>query len=213
MKCRHCGKKYEDSFSYCPYCAEPKPLKTKQLTIKEAVEYKNKNILLEGFYYFLAGSVVMMLLNFIIAHIYECLLYLFSPIEGPTVVDVARDMAKMEEVHQKVWGGKNVLILLLCSVGVAFLFAVMRVISWKFKSKRKKIISIQFESDQKSICPVCGSHSVALGRKGYDWNQGFRYEVLNIKGGQYLAGMDSRRVTAHCQNCGHSWVTDEEWIV
>lgn len=27
MKCRHCGKEYEDSFSYCPYCAEPKPLK------------------------------------------------------------------------------------------------------------------------------------------------------------------------------------------
>ena len=26
MICRHCGKEYSDEFSYCPYCAEPKPI-------------------------------------------------------------------------------------------------------------------------------------------------------------------------------------------
>ena len=23
--CGHCGKEYDEAFSYCPYCAEPKP--------------------------------------------------------------------------------------------------------------------------------------------------------------------------------------------
>ena len=74
------------------------------------------------------------------------------------------------------------------------------------------MISVQFGEDQKSICPVCGSHSIALGRKGYDWEKGFWYRIFNFKGGHYLAGIDSRRVTAHCQNCGHSWLTNEEWM-
>ena len=25
MICKHCGKEFSDEFSYCPYCAEPKP--------------------------------------------------------------------------------------------------------------------------------------------------------------------------------------------
>lgn len=212
MKCRHCGKEYEDSFSYCPYCAEPKPLKTKQRTIIEAVEHKNKTIWLDGICFFIIGLIIMIPLNYLIAFIYECLLYLFTPTEGPTVVDAARSFAKSEEIHQKVWGGNNELILLLCAVGMAFLFAVGYIVSWKFKSNRNKMIAVQFESDQKSICPVCGSHSIALGRKGYDWHKGFWYRMFNLKGGHYLAGMDSRRVTAHCQNCGHSWLTDEEWL-
>lgn len=82
----------------------------------------------------------------------------------------------------------------------------------KGKTEQRKIIEKQFYQDKKSICPRCGSHSIALGRKGYDWKKGFWYRIFNFKGGHYLAGMDSRRVTAHCQNCGHSWLTDEEWI-
>lgn len=31
MKCSNCGKEYDDSFTYCPYCAEPNTVeKTKQ---------------------------------------------------------------------------------------------------------------------------------------------------------------------------------------
>lgn len=95
---------------------------------------------------------------------------------------------------------------------VSFLSLVGVIIYHSCKSNRRRIIEKQFYRDKKSICPICGSHSIALGRKGYDWNKGFWYSMFNVKGGHYLAGAESRRVTAHCQNCGHSWLTDEEWI-
>lgn len=94
----------------------------------------------------------------------------------------------------------------------AVISVVLTLVYYKFEPENRKLITKQFLRDQKSICPVCGSHSIALGRKGYDWKKGFWYRIFNFKGGHYLAGIDSRRVTAHCQNCGHSWLTNEEWI-
>lgn len=212
MKCLHCGKKYDDSFTYCPYCAEPKPDEVQRVSINEAVDNKNKTIWARGFGVFVITTVIMIPINYVIAFLIECFLYLFTPSEGPTVVDAAGSWVRYEEIHEKVWSDNNEWILLLSAVGIGLLVGLFYVINWKFKSNRMKMISIQFESDQKSICPVCGSHSIALGRKGYDWNKGFWYRMFNIKGGHYLAGMDSRRVTAHCQNCGHSWLTNEEWL-
>ena len=95
---------------------------------------------------------------------------------------------------------------------VSAVIGLLYVICWKLKSRRGKMIDIQFSEDQTSICPQCGSHNIALGRKGYNWKEGYRNSVLDIKGGFYLAGMDSRRVTAHCRNCGHSWLTNREWL-
>lgn len=95
---------------------------------------------------------------------------------------------------------------------VSAVIGLLYVICWKLKSRRSKMIDIQFSEDQTSICPQCGSHNIALGRKGYNWKEGYRNSVLDIKGGFYLAGMDSRRVTAHCRNCGHSWLTNREWL-
>lgn len=89
---------------------------------------------------------------------------------------------------------------------------VLLIVYHKRKSKNRENIEKQFYRDQTSICPFCGSHSVALGRKGYDWNKGFWYRMFNIRGGHYLAGGNSRRVTAYCQNCGHHWNTDRQWI-
>lgn len=101
---------------------------------------------------------------------------------------------------------------LIPAIICAVISLVLVLVYYKFEPENRKLITKQFLRDKKSICPICGSHSVALGRKGYDWNKGFWYRIFNLKGGHYLAGMDSRRVTAHCQNCGHSWLTDEEWL-
>lgn len=40
MICRYCGKEYSDDFSYCPYCAEPKPVVRTEA--QEHKEYDNK---------------------------------------------------------------------------------------------------------------------------------------------------------------------------
>lgn len=212
MKCPHCRKEYSDSYTYCPYCAEPKPKIVKNTTVADKVNEVDKNIWLRGIVISVFATGIMVIANYGIAHLVEFFLYAFTPSEGPTVVDAARSFAKYEKIHERVWGGNNELILLLCAAGVGVLVGLIYVVSWKLKSPRRKMISVQFESDQKSICPICGSHSIALGRKGYDWKKGFQYRMFNVKGGHYLAGMDSRRVTAHCQNCGHSWLTNEEWI-
>lgn len=212
MKCKHCGKEYDDSFSYCPYCAEPKPKIVQKITVNEAVEKKNKTIWLTGFGVFIISTAIMIAANYGLAFLVETVWYLFSPSDGPTVVDAERSWKLAEEIHEKVWGGNNELILILSAVGIGILVGLIYVIAWKLKSNYRKMIDVQFEADQKSICPHCGSHSIALGRKGYDWKKGFWYRMFNIKGGHYIAGMESRRVIAHCQNCGHSWETNDEWI-
>lgn len=199
MKCRHCGKEYDDSFSYCPYCAEPKPHKTIQVTVDDKVKEVDNTIWFRGFVVFLASLIPTNIIGFVIAF----LVYLFSPVE---------DMYDQSAIYDKavrIIDGEKIFLI---AVGVSFVIGLIYVISWKLRSHRSKMISVQFGEDQKSICPVCGSHSIALGRKGYDWEKGFWYRIFNFKGGHYLAGIDSRRVTAHCQNCGHSWLTNEEWM-
>lgn len=36
--CGHCGKEYDEAFSYCPYCAEPKPQEP-ELTPEETIRH------------------------------------------------------------------------------------------------------------------------------------------------------------------------------
>lgn len=83
---------------------------------------------------------------------------------------------------------------------------------WYLKSDKEKLIELEFTKDQTSICPHCGSHNVSLGRKGYDWNKGFWYRMFNVKGGHYLAGVNSRQVIVYCNECGHKWKSNKEWI-
>ena len=162
MKCRHCGKEYDESYSYCPYCAEPKP--------KPQVEQREDDS------------------SYHTAIVAQC-------IAIPIGVFIA-----------------TFLFMSVFAIIPAVLSLVIVILYHAKKPEYRKNIEKQFYKDKKSICPICGSHSVALGRKGYDWNRGFWYRIFNFKGGHYIAGMDSRRVTAHCQNCGHSWLTNEEWI-
>jgi len=199
MKCRHCGKEYDESYSYCPYCAEPKPQKVSQMTIPKKIKEVDKTIWLRGFTVFIYSLIPTNAVAFVVS----VLIYLFSPLD---------DMYNQSEIYNnavRIIDGEKIFII---STVMSFIIGLIYVFTWKLKNHRSKMIAVQFGDDQKSICPICGSHSVALGRKGYDWNKGFWYRMFNLKGGHYLAGMDSRRVTAHCQNCGHSWLTNEEWI-
>lgn len=82
----------------------------------------------------------------------------------------------------------------------------------KPKVTREAMIAAQYLEDDTSICPRCGSHDIALGRKGYDWSKGFWYNLFGTPGAGYVAGMDSRRVTCYCQHCGHKWLSKQEWI-
>ncbi len=100
---------------------------------------------------------------------------------------------------------KWLLPLILFFVGsvVGFLISVAFVSS-KTGEKRVKINS-QFKSDKTSICPMCGSHSVSIYRKGYNWNEAFWGRMFNIKGSHYVAGMNSNDTMCHCEHCGHRW--------
>lgn len=60
-------------------------------------------------------------------------------------------------------------------------------------------------------CPRCNSKDIVIYRKGYDWNKGFWYRMFNIKGGSYLAGMESNRAECCCNKCGKKWVTDYDY--
>lgn len=72
-------------------------------------------------------------------------------------------------------------------------------------NENKVNILIQFEKNKTSICPMCGSHSVKIYRKGYNYNEAFWGSVFNVKGSRYIAGMNSNDAMCYCQHCGHKW--------
>lgn len=86
------------------------------------------------------------------------------------------------------------------------IFVVIDVMIFK-NSKRKSNILVQFDNDKTSICPRCGSHSVKVYRKGYNWQEAFWGSVFKIRGSRYTAGMDSNEAMCYCQRCGHKWNT------
>lgn len=198
MKCRHCGKEYDESYSYCPYCAEPKPQPVKKVTIDEQIKKQNKSIWIDG----LLVSIISFIPTTLIIYLVLGIMLVFDAFGAATN---ERGMT-----FNKSWFDFGNVGLI--ALGISVFLGSLVIVVWFLSSRRDKIIQVQHANDSKSICPICGSHSVALGRKGYDWNKGFWYRMFNLKGGHYLAGMESRRVTAHCQNCGHSWLTNEEWI-
>lgn len=200
MTCNHCGKTYDDEFSYCPYCAEPKPETVVQQTIEDKIKEKNKTIWLKALLVF----AVMFPISFVFVYIVNIIVNLFTPI--PDGVDMYRDseylaLSLIPNTSTVVW----------ISLGLAALWSVILLLDWFLKNHHKKMIDIQFQENQASICPECGSHNVSLGRKGYDWNKAFWGTMFNVKGSRYVAGADSRRVTAHCNHCGHDWETNRVW--
>ncbi len=100
---------------------------------------------------------------------------------------------------------KWILPLILFFVGSVLGFLIeVAFISSKAGERRVKINS-QFKNDKTSICPICGSHSIKIYRKGYNWNEAFWGDMFNIKGSKYTAGMNANNAMCHCQHCGHNW--------
>ncbi len=72
-------------------------------------------------------------------------------------------------------------------------------------SKRQSNILVQFYNDKTSICPHCGSHSVKVYRKGYNYNEAFWGSMFKLKGSRYTAGMNANDAMCKCQHCGATW--------
>lgn len=99
----------------------------------------------------------------------------------------------------------------LWALVISIAIAVIIFLSEYFKSDREKVVDIQFQKDQTSICPRCGGHNIKIYRNGYEWNKGFWYRLFDVKGGHYAAGMKSNRARCRCLNCGNDWLTDYDY--
>lgn len=181
MICTHCGFEYDDSYNYCPKCAEPKTVMKPGLTFSEEREefFKKKK----------RRYLIHFIVHFICS-IFYCICFMM------------------------IGGLPGYIIGFLLVNAAALMPYLIAVAAEKDKrtDEREVNIRIQYEKDDTSICPHCGSHDIALGRKGYDWSKGFWYNLFGTPGAGYVAGMDSRRVTCYCQHCGHKWLSKQEWI-
>ena len=177
MICGHCAKEYPDEYSYCPYCAEPKPKPEKSLDEKYIEKEGGKGVLM--------GIIAALFLQFV---------GLLGCFFGAGIITIPM-MLMVPGLIPLSWYGMTRQAKITVK-----------------KNDRKSLILKQFTVDKTSICPACGSHSISLGRKGYDWNKGFWYSVFDVPGGKYLAGMDGRRIICYCDNCNHRWESDKVWI-
>lgn len=118
----------------------------------------------------------------------------------------------------------NILLCVFCTVilgPVGFLFGVVNFIAMLIHGKRKNvkakkpgrqlIINAQFSNDQTSICPQCGSHSIKIYRKGYNYSVGFWGTLFGAKGSGYAGGFDANTACCRCMNCGNDWETDYDY--
>lgn len=80
-----------------------------------------------------------------------------------------------------------------------------------FKSDKQKLIDIQFDNDETSICPQCGSHNIKLYRKGYNYKVGFWGAIFGVRGAGYAGGFDANKTCCRCMNCGKDWETDYDY--
>lgn len=197
MICKHCGKGFSDEYDYCPYCAEP---------IKKAVELPTLNHTaienqVKGSYKIVTIVVAFLLL---ILGFLPCLFlgWVFFP--GTLGNDAFHDEADTFAII--VW------------VASIIIWVLLRFIYWQITKKskmekrvRKRNIANQFRLDSTSICPSCGSHDIKVYREGYNYAKGFWLRTFDVKGGGYVAGMNSNRARCHCMNCGNDWATNYDY--
>ena len=60
-------------------------------------------------------------------------------------------------------------------------------------------------------CPKCGGHNIKIYREGYNYTKGFWLRMFDVKGGGYVAGMNSNRARCRCMNCGMDWATEYDY--
>lgn len=175
IECSYCGKNVPNDVHYCPYCAEPVLSNEDREWEEKELERKAKTRAALNTKIFTASLVIGTV--------------------GPVFL---LSLVFTEHLAFGVW----LSIWLGCSITiptVAFLFARNHlydesIVKWK-----------QFCTDSTSICPMCGSHSVKIYRKGYNYNEAFWGSVFKIRGSRYTAGMNSNNAMCHCQHCGHDW--------
>ena len=196
-KCKHCGKEFSTEYNYCPYCAEPIETENeftelKGLTREERVQRS----------YRVTTIVVAILLFLSMFFVGMFLGWTFYP--GTAGNDAFCDK---DDVFAIVFWLSSI----ICWI-------VFRYVYWRFtkesklqKRVRKQIISEQFLEDPTSICPYCGSHDTKIYREGYNYNKGFWMRMAGVKGGGYIAGMNSNRARCHCINCGKDWKTNYDY--
>ena len=176
MICRHCGKEYSDEFSYCPYCAEPKPQKVTET--QQLKQYKDDMLLKFIFKLLLCGGMAVLL--------FFCLYYV-NKTKIAAIIFV------------------SIITFCLCAL-VPFLEYYTLT-----KPGRSRTINMQFSNDQTSICPKCGSHSIKIYRKGYDYSKGFWGAIFGVRGAGYAGGFDANHTCCRCMNCGNDWETDYDY--
>ncbi len=197
--CKHCGKTVQSDAEYCSNCAEPVACeskvelsKSKHITREERVKRSYKSV-----------TVVVAILLFVFAFpLCMALGWLLYP--GTLGNDLFYD--KADTFATIAW---------LSSIAV---WVILRYIYWQITKKakmkkrvKKQTITDQFREDATSICPFCGSHDIKIYREGYNYNKGFWLSTFGVKGGGYVAGMNSNRARCRCMSCGNDWATNYDY--
>lgn len=177
MKCNHCGADIPDGSKFCNVCGEPFD---DPIEVEKQIESRAK-------------------WEFIGKQVGE--ICLFTPLIGLMtalcykMITVAQEKIVSTKTLVFIGAIGGIVYVILCCIGIIF------------APKRHKIIRKQWYRDKTSICPVCGSHSVKVYRKGYNWQEAFWGSVFKIRGSRYTAGMDSNEAMCYCQRCGYKWNT------
>ena len=204
MICRHCGKEYSDEFSYCPYCAEPKPKNMKEVFRAEPTEEEQINRANQGAdgHYFLITLVVAVLwfvFGFVICMFLGWYLY-----PGTLGNDAFRDDADTFAII--AW-----LVVLFGWIVLRCLYLRLMDKNGRSRRARRFVILDQYAKDSTSICPNCGSHNIKVYRKGYDYKVVFWGSIAGVRGSGYAGNIGANTACCRCQNCGNDWETDYDY--
>lgn len=106
------------------------------------------------------------------------------------------------------------LVLAIIATTIIFVvFATIGIFIYREKTTpgRTRTINMQFNKDQTSICPKCGSHNIKVYRKGYDYRPGFWGSMFGVREAGYVGGFDANKACCRCKNCGNDWETDYDY--
>lgn len=104
-------------------------------------------------------------------------------------------------------------LVMACVLAVCLFVYVKAKHKSAIKTGKQFTINAQFTKDQTSICPKCGSHNIRIYRNGYEWNKGYWMRIFDVKGGSYIAGINSNNARCRCINCGNDWLTDYDYRI
>lgn len=112
--CGHCGKEYDEAFSYCPYCAEPKPEPRPQepeLTPEETIRHYDAretglSILL---------FVIAILPSILLADVVWIVVNIFTPMNGRDMYEKAAD----------IWPNHNITVPVGLAVAIGVSLSVL----------------------------------------------------------------------------------------